>query len=102
MVPRPSAWSLLELWAGQHVAGTYPLGVLEKRRETRLPTVAQAAASPTAIVLAGAGVAVGELAHLGLVVALVFGGVAYGARVGYAAVHRRLALRGRPAGGSPG
>ena len=69
--------------------------MLEKRRETRLPTVAQAAASPTAIVLAGAGVAVGELAHLGLVVAIVFGGAAYGARVGYAAVHRRLALRGR-------
>ena len=60
-----------------------------------MPTVAQAAASPTAIVLAGAGVAVGELAHLGLVVAIVFGGVAYGARVAYAAVHRRLALQGR-------
>jgi hypothetical protein len=69
--------------------------VLEKRREARLPTVAQAAASPTAIVLAGAGVAVGELAHLGLAVALVFGGVAYGARLAYASVHRRLALRGR-------
>ena len=45
--------------------------------------------------LAGAGVAVGELAHLGLAVAIVFGGAAYGARVGYAAVHRGLALRGR-------
>jgi len=71
-------WSVRGLVAGHGLAGTYPLGVLEKRRETRLPTVAQAAASPTAIVLAGAGVAVGELAHLGLVVAIVFGGVAYG------------------------
>ena len=74
--------------------------MLEKRRETRLPTVAQAAASPTAIVLAGAGVAVGELAHLGIVVAVVFGGVAYGARVGYAArPPDAWPCRAAPAGG---
>ena len=69
--------------------------MLEKPPDNRLPSVARAAASPTAIVLAGAGVAVGEAAHLGLIVALVLGGVGYGARVAWAAVHRRLVLQRR-------
>ncbi len=69
--------------------------MLEKPPDNRLPSVARAAASPTAIVLAGAGVAIGEAAHLGLAVALVFGGAGYGARVAWAAVRRRRALRRR-------
>ena len=72
-----------------------PWAVLEKRPEARLPSVARAAASPTAVVLAGAGVAVGEAAHLGLPVAIVLGAVGYGGRVAWAAVRRRLALRDR-------
>jgi hypothetical protein len=69
--------------------------VLEKPPDKRLPSVARAATSPTAIVLAGAGVAIGEAAHLGLAVALVFGAAGYGARVAWAAVRRRSALRRR-------
>ena len=51
--------------------------------------------SPTAIVLAGGGVALGELGHLGLAVALMFGAVGYGARLAWAAVARRRALARR-------
>ncbi len=69
--------------------------MLEKPPENRLPSVARAATSPTAIVLAGAGVAIGEAAHLGLAVALVFGAAGYGARVAWSAVRRRSALRRR-------
>lgn len=69
--------------------------VLQRRPDQPLPSVARAAASPTAIVLAGAGVAVGEAAHLGLAIALVLGVFGYGGRVAWAAVHRRLALRDR-------
>jgi hypothetical protein len=58
----------------------------------RLPRgVARAAASPSAIVLAGAGVAVGELAHLGLAVTIVLGAASYGARLLWAAVRPRRA-----------
>jgi hypothetical protein len=46
-------------------------------------------------VLAGAGVGVGEAAHLGLVVVVVLGAGGYGARVAWAAVHRRVLLRRR-------
>lgn len=60
-----------------------------------MPTVARAAASPAAVVLAGAGVAIGEAAHLGLPVAIVLGAVGYGGRVAWAAVRRRLARRDR-------
>jgi hypothetical protein len=67
----------------------------ERPPEKRLPSVARAAASPTAIVLAGAGVVVGEAAHLGLAIAVVLGAAGYGARVAWAAVHRRVALRQR-------
>ena len=59
----------------------------------RLPSVRRAAASPSAIVLAGAGVAVGELAHLGVAVAVVLGATGYGARLGWAALRQRAALR---------
>lgn len=59
----------------------------------RLPSVRHAAASPSAIVLAGAGVAVGELAHLGVAVAVVLGAAGYGARLGWASLRRRAALR---------
>lgn len=69
--------------------------MLQKQPERRLPSVARAAASPTAIVLAGAGVALGEAAHLGLAVAIVLGAVGYGGRVAWAATRRRLALRER-------
>lgn len=69
--------------------------MLEKPPDKRLPSVARAATSPTAIVLAGAGVAVGEAFHLGLVVALVLGAAGYGARVAWSAVRRRAALRRR-------
>jgi hypothetical protein len=70
--------------------------VLEKAPDNkRLPSVARAAASPTAIVLAGAGVAIGVAAHLGVAVAVVLGAAGYGARVGWAAVRRRAALRKR-------
>ncbi|MGH9107582.1 MAG: hypothetical protein ACRDZX_17475 [Acidimicrobiales bacterium] len=65
------------------------------RVPARLPSVARAAASPTAIVLAGAGVAVGEAAHLGLAATVVLGAVGYGGKVTWAWVHRRLALRRR-------
>jgi len=61
----------------------------------RLPSVRRAAASPSAIVLAGAGVAVGELAHLGVAVAVVLGAVGYGGRLGWAAIRRRSVLRRR-------
>ena len=61
----------------------------------RLPSVARAAASPSAIVLAGSGVVVGEVAHLGLAIALVLGAAGYGARLAWAAVHRRMVLRNR-------
>jgi hypothetical protein len=46
-------------------------------------------------VLAGAGVAIGVAAHLGVAVVIVLGAAGYGARVGWAAVHRRTALRKR-------
>jgi hypothetical protein len=69
--------------------------VLEKRPDNRLPSVARAATSPTAIVLAGAGIAVGEAAHLGLAIALVLGAAGYGARVAWSAVRRRVALQRR-------
>ena len=69
--------------------------MLERPADNRLPSVARAATSPTAIVLAGAGVAVGEAAHLGLAVALVFGAIGYGGRVAWAAIRRRAALRRR-------
>jgi len=51
--------------------------------------------SPTAIVLAGGGVALGEVAHLGLAVAVVLGAAGYGARLAWAAVHRRVELQRR-------
>ena len=58
----------------------------------RLPrSVARAAASPSAIVLAGAGVAVGEIAHLGLAVTIVLGAVSYAARLAWAALRPRRA-----------
>jgi hypothetical protein len=69
--------------------------VLEKRADNRLPSVARAAASPSAIVLAGAGVAVGEAAHWGLAVAVALGAVGYGGRLAWAAGRRHLALRRR-------
>lgn len=69
--------------------------MLEKSPGKRLPSVRRAAASPSAIVLAGAGVAVGELAHLGVAVAVVLGALGYGGRLGWAAVRRRSALRRR-------
>jgi hypothetical protein len=69
--------------------------VLEKPPDNnRLPSVARAAASPSAIVLAGAGVAVGWAAE-GAALAVVLGAVGYGARVGWAAIRRRSALRKR-------
>jgi hypothetical protein len=69
--------------------------VLEKPPDNnRLPSVARAAASPTAIVLAGAGVAVGWAVE-GAALAVVLGAVGYGARVGWAAIRRRSALRKR-------
>ncbi len=70
--------------------------MLEKPPDNnRLPSVARAAASPTAIVLAGAGVAIGVAAHLGVAVVVVLGAAGYGARVGWAAIRRRSALRKR-------
>jgi hypothetical protein len=69
--------------------------VLEKSSDGRLPSVARAAASPAAIVLAGGGVAIGLAAHLGVAVTVLLGAAGYGARVGWAAVHRRMALRKR-------
>jgi hypothetical protein len=70
--------------------------VLEKPPDNnQLPSVTRAAASPTAIVLAGAGVAIGLAAGLGIPVALVLGAAGYGARVGWAAIRRRSALRKR-------
>jgi hypothetical protein len=69
--------------------------VLEKRPDNRLPSVARAATSPTAIVLAGAGIAIGVAAHLGIAIALVLGAAAYGARVAWTAVRRRMALSRR-------
>ncbi len=70
--------------------------MLEKPPDNnRLPSVARAAASPTAIVLAGAGVAIGVAAHLGVVVVVVLGAAGYGARVGWAVIRRRTALRKR-------
>ena len=69
--------------------------MLEKSSDGRLPSVARAAASPTAIVLAGGGVAIGVAAHLGVAVTVLLGAAGYGARVGWAAVRRRTALRKR-------
>lgn len=69
--------------------------MLQKRPDARLPSVARAAASPTAVVMAGVGVALGEAAHWGLPVAIVLGAVGYGGRLAWAAVHRQMALRGR-------
>jgi hypothetical protein len=69
--------------------------VLDKRPDNRLPSVARAAASPSAIVAAGAGVAVGEAAHLGLPVAAALGVAAYGARLGWAYMRRRSLRRSR-------
>jgi hypothetical protein len=72
--------------------------VLDRRsgeRPRRLPSIARAAASPSAIVLAGAGVAAGELGHLGIAATAVLGAAGYGARLGWAALHRHLALRRR-------
>ena len=69
--------------------------MLEKSSDSRLPSVARAAASPTAIVLAGGGVAIGVAAHLGVAVTILLGAAGYGARVGWAAVRRRTALRKR-------
>ena len=69
--------------------------MLEKPPDNnRLPSVARAAASPTAIVFAGAGVAIGWAAE-GAALAVVLGAVGYGARVGWAAIRRRSALRKR-------
>jgi len=51
--------------------------------------------SPTAIVLAGAGVAVGEAAHFGLAAAIVLGAVGYGSWLGSAVARRRLAVQRR-------
>jgi len=68
--------------------------VLEKRGNPRVPkSIARAAASPGAIVLAGAGVAIGVAAHLGIAVAVVLGAVGYSARVGWAALGRRRARK---------
>jgi len=69
--------------------------VLEKPPEKRLPSVSRAAASPTAIVLAGAGVAIGVAAHLPIAVIVVLGAAGYGAKVGWTATRRRIALRKR-------
>lgn len=63
--------------------------------------MARAAASPTAVVLAGAGIAVGEAAHLGLVVALGFGALAYGGRLVWAAGRRAIFRRQRGQGRPP-
>ena len=67
----------------------------DAKQGKRLPSVKRAAASPSAIVLAGAGIAVGELAHLGIAVAVVLGAVGYGGRLGWAALRRRAILRRR-------
>jgi hypothetical protein len=70
--------------------------VLEKPPDNkRLPSVARAAASPSAIVLAGAGVAIGVATHLGVAVAVVLGAAGYGARLGWAALRRRAELHNR-------
>lgn len=63
----------------------------------RLPSVARAAAAPSAIVLAGAGVAIGVAAHLGVAVAVLLGVVGYGARLAWAFFRRRAVLRERAA-----
>jgi hypothetical protein len=67
----------------------------DAREGKRLPNLKRAAASPSAIVLAGAGVAAGELAHFGIAVAVVLGAVGYGGRLGWAALRRRAILRRR-------
>lgn len=67
--------------------------MLQKRPDRRLPSASRAAASPSAVVLAGAGVVVGEVAHLGLLVAVLLGAAGYGGRVAWAAAHRRLLLK---------
>jgi hypothetical protein len=88
--PRLAPAGSLTLWPH------YPLPVLEKQPDNKpLPSVSRAAASPTAIVLAGAGVAIGVAAHLGVAIAVVLGAAGYGARLGWAAVRRRAALRKR-------
>jgi hypothetical protein len=69
--------------------------VLEKSPDGRLPSVARAAASPAAIVLAGGGVAIGVAAHLGVAVTVLLGAVGYGARLAWAGARRRVALRKR-------
>jgi hypothetical protein len=73
--------------------------VLDKPPDNhRLPSVARAATSPTAVVAAGAGIGLGELSHLAWPFVVVLGAAGYGARVGWTALRRRLALRrrGRP------
>lgn len=69
--------------------------MLDKPPRDRLPSLARAATSPSAIVLAGAGVAAGEAAHLGLAVAGVLGAAGYGARLAWAMARRRAMLRRR-------
>ena len=70
--------------------------MLEKRPDNnRLPSVTRAATSPTAIVLAGAGVAIGLAAGLSAPFVVLLGAAGYGARVGWAALRRRSALRKR-------
>lgn len=69
--------------------------MLEKRPAQRLPSVARAAASPSAIVMAGAGVAAGEAAHLGLAAAIGLGAAGYGVRLAWAYARRKAALRRR-------
>jgi hypothetical protein len=70
--------------------------VLEKPPDNkRLPSVARTAASPAAIVVAGAGVAIGFAASLGVAVAVVLGAAGYGACLGWAALRRRAELRKR-------
>jgi hypothetical protein len=67
----------------------------ERPAEKRVPSVRRAAGSPAAIVLAGAGVAAGELAHLGNGVAIVLGLAGYGARLGWESLRRRAVQRRR-------
>ncbi len=72
------------------------LAVLEKPPDNnRLPSVTRAATSPTAIVLAGAGVAIGLAVGLSAPFVVVLGAAGYGLRVGWAAIRRRSALRKR-------
>ena len=65
-----------------------------------LPAAARAAVSPSALVLAGAGVGLGIVAHLGLLIAAVLGASFWGLRVGVASARaagrRRRAQRPEP------